>query len=345
MKHGCPPQAIVATYGYDARTVYDWYGLGGEHCRQVHEAIVEQGRVDVQQVQADELCIRTVRLREDEIQGKLRIAQREEQTVQLQAGEVPAVLQEEGKPVEFKEAEHASPDAMSAKEADHMWMAMAMDVSTRLWLGGVVGVHRNRELILSLAQKVRSCAKHWNFLLSVDGLSCYITVFMSVFSWLIFTGKGGRPKRETVPGLMIVQVIKEYSKGRVVSTVRRIVRGSTEAVAFVLEKTGCTKINTSFIERLNATFRGRLAILVRKGRAIAHTDSRLLEQGMYLTGCTYNFCYFHDSLRVVAPVGRSRKWVERTPAMAAGFTDHRWTMKELLSYKVVKKHKTNIVHG
>lgn len=120
MKHGCPPQAIVATYGYDARTVYDWYSLGGEHCRQVHEAIVEQSQVDVQQVQADELCIRTVRLREDEIQGKLRIAQRKEQTVQLQAGEVPAVLQEEGKPVEFKEAEHASPDAMSAKEAPYV---------------------------------------------------------------------------------------------------------------------------------------------------------------------------------------------------------------------------------
>lgn len=345
MKHGCPPQAIVATYGYDARTVYDWYGRGGEQCRQVHDAIVEKGRVDVQQVQADELCIRTVRLREDEIQGKLRIAQGEEQTMQLQAGELPTVLQEIGQPAELKEEEHSSPDAMSAKEADHMWMAMAMDVGTRLWLGGVVGVHRNRELILSLAHKVRSCAKHWNFLLSVDGLSIYITAFMSVFSWLIFTGKGGRPRRETVPGLMIVQVIKEYSKGRVTNAIRRIVRGSVEAVAFVLEKTGCTKINTSFIERLNATFRGRLATLVRRGRAIAHTDSRLLEQGMYLTGCTYNFCYFHDSLRVVAPVGGSRKWVERTPAMAAGLTDHRWTMKELLSYKVFTKSKTKIVHG
>ena len=66
---------------------------------------------------------------------------------------------------------------------------------------------------------------------------------------------------------------------------------------------------------------------------------------MYLVGCTYNFCYFHDSLRVAKPVGAPRKWVERTPAMAAGLTDHRWTMKELLSYKVLAKPKTKIVNG
>ena len=342
MKHGCPPQAIVATYDHDERTVYDWYALGGEHCQQVQEAIIEQGQIDLQHVQADELCVKTVKLRMDENQGKKQPVQNGRLILPRQE-ESPAVQVDGATQCQEEEASaHAEQDD---RDIDHMWMAMAMDVGTRLWLGGVVGVHRNRELILSLAQKVRSCAKRWNFLLSVDGLSSYITAFMSVFSWLIFTGKGGRPKRETVPGLMIVQVIKEYSKGRVTNAVRRIVRGSVEAVACVLEKTGCTKINTSFIERLNATFRGRLAVLVRRGRAIAHTDSLLLEQGMYLAGCTYNFCYFHDSLRVAASVVGSRKWVERTPAMAAGLTDHRWTMKELLSYKVLVKAKTKIVHG
>ena len=127
--------------------------------------------------------------------------------------------------------------------------------------GGGVDAHRNKELILSLAQKVRACAKSWNFLLSTDGLSSYRYVFMFVFSWFVFTGLPGRPKRETVPGLMIVQVIKKYSQGRVANVVRRIVRGDAKAIASVLKKTGCVKINTSFIERLNATFRGRLAAL------------------------------------------------------------------------------------
>ena len=55
---------------------------------------------------------------------------------------------------------------------------------------------------------------------------------------------------------------------------------------------------------------------------------------MYLVGCAYNLCWSHDSLRLVAPAGGATKWIERTPAMAAGLTDHRWTMAELLRYQV-----------
>ena len=50
---------------YDERTVCDWYARGGEHCRQVHEAIVGQGQVDIRHVQADELCVKTVKLHEE----------------------------------------------------------------------------------------------------------------------------------------------------------------------------------------------------------------------------------------------------------------------------------------
>jgi len=38
--------------------------------------------------------------------------------------------------------------------------------------------------------------------------------------------------------------------------------------------------------------------------------------------------------RQIAPAGTGRKWQERTPAMAAGLTDHPWTMHELLRYQV-----------
>jgi hypothetical protein len=55
---------------------------------------------------------------------------------------------------------------------------------------------------------------------------------------------------------------------------------------------------------------------------------------MYLVGCAYNFCWYHDSLRLVAPEGTHRKWQERTPAMAAGLTNHRWAMRELLLLKI-----------
>jgi hypothetical protein len=59
---------------------------------------------------------------------------------------------------------------------------------------------------------------------------------------------------------------------------------------------------------------------------------------MYLVGCAYNFCSFHESLRLPAPQGAGRKWIERTPAMAAGLTPVRWSMLELLSYPVPPEH-------
>ena len=58
---------------------------------------------------------------------------------------------------------------------------------------------------------------------------------------------------------------------------------------------GGTDINTAYIERLNATFRSALACLVRRGRAIAHTQA-LLSAGMWLVGVSYNFCWYHASL-------------------------------------------------
>jgi len=113
-----------------------------------------------------------------------------------------------------------------------------------------------------------------------------------------------------------------------------VVQGTAEAITAVLVATGGGMgINTAYIERLNATFRSALAALARRGRAIAHTEA-VLTAGMWLVGGTYNFCWLHDSLRIAAPAGACWKWQERTPALAAGLTDHRWTMLELFRYQV-----------
>ena len=83
-------------------------------------------------------------------------------------------------------------------------------------------------------------------------------------------------------------------------------------------------INTASIERRNATFRERLASLTCRGRALARRTVTL-QYGRYLIGTVYNFCTPHASLRTVgAP----------TPAMAAGITDHCWSVRALLSYHV-----------
>ena len=56
---------------------------------------------------------------------------------------------------------------------------------------------------------------------------------------------------------------------------------------------------------------------------------------VYLMGTVYNFCSEHQSLRLKLSVGsRGYRWVQRTPAMAAGITDHCWSVKELLLFQV-----------
>lgn len=215
-----------------------------------------------------------------------------------------------------------------------VWMAMALAVPSRLWLGGVVSPHRDRALIMRLVSMVHACARSLAILVCVDGLRAYVTAFLGVFRYPVRTGRRGRPRLVVEPGWLLGQVIKRYARRRVVKVVQRAVRGTAEAIAAVLATTGGgTAINTAYIERLNATFRSALAPLVRRGRAIAHKEA-VLTAGMYLVGCAYNFCWYHDSLRLVAPEGTHRKWQERTPAMAAGLTNHRWAMRELLLLKI-----------
>jgi hypothetical protein len=215
-----------------------------------------------------------------------------------------------------------------------VWMALALAVPSRLWLGGVISPHRDRALITTLVQMVRSCARSLALLVCVDGLASYVTAFRRVFRHAVQTGRPGRPRLVEEPGLLIGQVVKRYAQRRVVGVVHRVVRGTTEAIAAALAVTGGgTVINTAYIERLNATFRSALAPLGRRGRALAHTEE-VLTAGMYLVGCAYNFCWYHRSLRLRAPTAAQQKWQERTPAIAAGLTDHCWTMQELLSYQV-----------
>jgi transposase-like protein len=215
-----------------------------------------------------------------------------------------------------------------------VWMAMAMAVPSRLWLGGVISARRDLPLITTLVQLIRSCARTLAILVCVDGLASYVTAVLRVFRHPVYTGRRGRPRLVLAQGLLLGQVVKRYARRRVVGVERRVVRGTKRALAAVLATTHTgTGINTAYIERLNATFRASLAPLVRRGRAIAHRET-VLTAGMWLVGCVYNFCRLHDSLRVAAPAGACWKWQERTPAMAAGLATHRWTMPELLRYQV-----------
>jgi transposase-like protein len=276
---GCPPQAIVVAFGFDERTVKDWWRRAGEHCEGVHRHVVGQRELDLQQVQADELKVKT--------------------------------------------------------QAGTLWLAMAMMVSTRLWLGGVVSRHRDMSLIRALVAQVRAVALCRPLLVAVDGLASYVTAFQQAFrSRLPRYGQIGRAKLRAWTELVIVQVVKQRQNGRL-SIERRIVQGTMAMVARLVELSqGRGGINTAYIERLNATFRQRLAGLARRTRALVR-QPETLHLGMYVIGCMYNLCTYHDSLRQPFYLAKGgQRWLRRTPAIAAGLTDHCWTVEELFNFRV-----------
>ncbi len=206
-----------------------------------------------------------------------------------------------------------------------LWMAMALMVSTRLWLGGTVSRQRDAALIHRLAQLIWRCAVIAPLLLVTDGFASYPTAFGRVFRTPQPTGQRGAPRRVPWPQLNIVQVIKD--RRGAVGMVSRLITGTGARVVALLRTTpGCAVANTAYIERLNGTFRARLACLARRTRGLAR-QAQTLTDGMYLVGTIYNFCTFHQSLTTPA-------CQPRTPAMAAGITTHRWTVHELLRYRV-----------
>ncbi len=226
--------------------------------------------------------------------------------------------------------QHLQADEIRVKtQSGVLWMAMAMMVSTRLWLGGTVSKQRDFSLIVRLAELIGRCARRGALLLSSDGLASYPTAFARVFRTPQRSGQRGAPRLVVWPELAVVQLIKA---GRgTVGMVSRLVRGTGAAVERGLRATvGCQVVSTAYIERLNGTFRSRLACLARRTRGLARQQATL-EHGMYLVGVVYNFCTFHQSLT-------QKDGSKRTPAMAAGLSDHRWSVLELLQYRVPPPH-------
>jgi hypothetical protein len=58
LAYGCPVQAIVQAFGLDERTVASWRDRAGTHCQQVHQALVQQGQLDLLHVQADAIRVK-----------------------------------------------------------------------------------------------------------------------------------------------------------------------------------------------------------------------------------------------------------------------------------------------
>jgi IS1 family transposase len=174
---------------------------------------------------------------------------------------------------------------------------------------------------------------------STDGLQHYYYALTAHFGeWIVRAGEK-KPVWLVLSDFLYAQVIKQQKRFRLVSVEHRLLWGSVEEYRSRLKSNGLSgNINTSFIERVNLTIRQSISKLTRRTWGPAQYPSEL-EDHLYWWLAYYHFARPHESLRVKLeePVQRKGKqrprlYQKMTPAMAAGLTSRRWSVKELISY-------------
>ena len=153
------------------------------------------------------------------------------------------------------------------------------------------------------------------------------------------TGPAPKLRWLPLPELRSAQVVKTVRRRRLVQVKHRVVFGTLERVKHVLAACGW-QINTAFIERLNLSIRQHVAAVGRRVTTLCKGEDGLRQQ-LALYQVYSNFCLPHASVRRPLPQpepthgsGSATQWRPWTPAMAAGLTDHVWTLREVLRFRV-----------
>jgi IS1 family transposase len=236
-------------------------------------------------------------------------------------------------------------DAIERLERISQWVWVAMDPESKLLLALDVG-----ERTLALAQRVvhqvaQVLAPDCAPLFLTDGFREYLTALLTHYGQWVqpprcqATGPPPKPRWMPLPQLLYTQVVKTVRRRRLVDVQHRVVFGTLEAVNQILVPLGW-KINTSFVERLNLTIRQHVAAVGQRVATLCKGAEGLRQQ-LALYHVYYNFCLPHASVRQPLPqpeptngTGSAKQWRPCTPAMAAGLTDHVWSLREVLLYRV-----------
>jgi len=139
----------------------------------------------------------------------------------------------------------------------------------------------------------------------------------------------GRPltHKQPGPGWRCLQVIKHRAGGRISRITYRVVYGDPKEVPDFMG------LNTAYVERTNLTSRQMNGRMVRKTLSFSK-EEEMLQASCALEDAVYNLMRPVKTLRIEVNDDQ-RKWEQRTPAMAAGITDHAWTIEELMTTVVV----------
>jgi IS1 family transposase/transposase-like protein len=298
LAEGLGVRAVARIHQVEPDTVLEWLRKAGQHCQAVSAYMMQE--LELSQVQLDELW---------------------------------TFVRKKEKMLNEWEKLHT--------EYGDNWLWIAFDPIHKLVIAVLIGDRTEQEAVGLLARLRARLMEACLPLLTSDSLPHYASAILRVFGvWIQPQRKGTRgpfPKPRQVPpeGLNYATVYKEREKGHVVSVTTKVVYGRMKDIRACLKPLRQT-INTSFIERMNLTLRHLVSRLHRKTLCFSKKRD-YLEYHLHLALAYYHFVQYHSSLRMRLPKpiptrgnGSVKKWEQRTPAMAAGLTDHAWSLEELL---------------
>jgi transposase-like protein/IS1 family transposase len=304
LAEGLGIRAVARVFAVDPNTVLQWLGEAANHLKAFSQYFLHDVRVT--QVQLDELFA-------------LLSA--------VKAGEV------------------SDAETIPRLSRSPRWVWGAIDPVTKLLLTIDVG-----ERTLAMAQGVvhqvaQVLALDCVPLFLTDGFKEYTTALLTHYGqWLQperphAQGPVSKPRWMPLPQLLYAQVIKTVRRRCLVRVTHHVVFGTFERVTQVLAVCGW-QINTAFVERVNLTIRQHVAAVGRRVTTLCKHETGLRQQ-LALYHTYYNFCLPHASLRQALPqpepthgTGSAKHWRPQTPALAAGLTDHVWSLREMLLCRV-----------
>jgi len=140
-----------------------------------------------------------------------------------------------------------------------------------------------------------------------------------------YQGRGRPPShKQAQADWQYLQFVKHRDEhGRLLSTELRVIFGEPDAVLALFGQ------STAYVERTHLTMRLFNGRLVRQ--TLFFKDLACYRASAAWEDAVYNLVRPLKTLRQAVDDQPGRRWQPRTPAMAAGLTDHIWTFKELLT--------------
>ena len=177
---------------------------------------------------------------------------------------------------------------------------------------------------------------------SSDGLKNYYYALTAHYGeWVQVEGQN-KPIWMVLPAFLYAQVIKYRHRLRIINIEQRMIWGLLDDYRSRLRAGGLSgNINTAYVERANLTIRQSVSKLARRTLATAHYTAELSEH-IYWWLVVYHFEREHESLRTKRAQPKEGNGGQRatlyqnaTPAMAAGITQQRWSVREIISYPLL----------